>query len=553
MKKEPSIILKELISMPSENEVVEFKSAKNQFDFTKLGRYFSALSNEANLANCSFGWLVFGVDAKHRVTGTAFRRNPSDLNSLKHEIANKTTNRITFSDILEVEQDGKRVLLFQIPAAPKGIPVAFDGHYYGREHESLGPLNLNEIEGIRSQALNYDWSAQIIESASISDLDPLAIQTAKQNYLSKFPEKVEESKGWSDKKFLDKIKITRKGKITNAAIVLLGKDESEHLISPSVAKIRWVLKDSDGNSKDYLILSCPLILAVDKIYSRIRNLKYRYLKQESLFPDEVDQYEPYTIREALNNCIAHQDYELNGRINVVESDDQLIFSNLGRFIPASVEAVVSDDTPEEYYRNPFLANAMFNIKMVDTAGGGIRKMFNSQRKRFFPLPEYDLSSNRVKVTIIGKILDLDYAMLLAQNQSLTIEEIILLDKVQKHKTLSEDQIAYLKSQKLIEGRKPNFFISKKLAQKTGQKSTYTKNRAFEKKYYLDLILKGIEQHGSLSRKDVDDLILQKLPDWMTAEQRKNKVNNLLSELRRKKKIENIGTLKVSKWVLIKDV
>ena len=85
-------------------------------------------------------------------------------------------------------------------------------------------------------------------------------------------------------------------------------------------------------------------------------------------------------------------------------EDQLVFTNQGTFIPGSVEKVVIEDAPEEFYRNRFLATAMFNLKMVDTAGGGIKKMFHFQRVRFFPLPEYDLSNEKVKVTILGKIL-----------------------------------------------------------------------------------------------------------------------------------------------------
>ena len=105
----------------------------------------------------------------------------------------------------------------------------------------------------------------------------------------------------------------------------------------------------------------------------------------------MTKYEPWVIREVLNNCIAHQDYELRGRISVVENPDDLIFTNLGSFIPESVEKVIEQDAPPERYRNPFLANAMVNLKMIDTLGGGIKKMFLLQRQRYFPMPDYDLA------------------------------------------------------------------------------------------------------------------------------------------------------------------
>ncbi|RLD83328.1 MAG: hypothetical protein DRJ10_03695 [Bacteroidetes bacterium] len=82
-------------------------------------------------------------------------------------------------------------------------------------------------------------------------------------------------------------------------------------------------------------------------------------------------------------------------------------------------------------------------------------------------------------------------------------------------------------------------------------SSYTKNKAFDKQYYLDLIVKSIKQHGSLNRKDINDLLWVKLPDWMSDKQRMNKIGNLISELRINKEIENIGVPKKPNWVLLK--
>ncbi len=345
-------ILSQLLDIETEDEVVEFKEAKDNFDFRKLGKYFSALSNEANLKRRSCAWLVFGVEDKHHeIKGTNYRSNRKSLNSLKGEIANKTTNRITFIDIHELHTSKGRVIMFQIPPSPRGIPVSFEGHYYGRDGEELSPLNIEEIERIRAQRNKEDWSAQIIQGATINDLDEDAITLARKNYKNKFPEKKEEIEEWDDITFLNKAKLTVKGKITRTCIILLGKEESEHFINPSEAKIRWILKDEYGVEKDYLIVGTPILLAVDKVYNKIRNLKYRYLREESLFPEEMSQYEPYSIREAMNNCIAHQDYTRHGRINVVEMPDQLIFTNLGEFIPGTVENVIKDNAPEEEYRN----------------------------------------------------------------------------------------------------------------------------------------------------------------------------------------------------------
>lgn len=361
-----------------EDEVIEFKKAENNFDFDDLGKYFSALSNEANLRNQEFAWLAFGIHDKTReVSGTSYKNSTVSLQKLKQDLSQHTTDNNTFRDIYELKIEDKRVLLFQISAASRGIPVAWKGHFYGRRGESLVALDMNKYDEIRRQTITQDWSSIVIPEATINDLDNEAIAKARIEFSKRNPKYNDEIDGWSDKVFLNKAKLTKNGKITNTTIVLLGKEESEHLINPAVAKIRWNLKSLDNQDKDFEIFSIPLLLAVEEVFKRIRNLKFRYiLDEKSLFPEELLRYEPFNIRELIQNCIAHQDYTKGARINVVEfEDDHLVFSNYGSFIPCSVETVIENDSPEEYYRNPFLVEAMRNLNMIDTQGGGIRKIF----------------------------------------------------------------------------------------------------------------------------------------------------------------------------------
>lgn len=538
-----------LLSLPGENEIVEFKEAKKNLDFNDIGEYFSALSNEANLANKPSAWLLFGVKNDQTIVGTKYRADRMSLDSLKSEVANHVINRITFTEIHEVKKNGKRVLLFEIPPAPKGMPVSWKGHFYAREGESLCPLNIEKIDRIRAQAVHEDWSMGICEGAVIDDLSKEAIVKAREFYIRKNTSKKEDVELWSDETFLNKAKVLIGGKITQTAILLLGKSESEHFISPATSKISWILKDKDNVERDYQHFSCPLILSVDEVYNKIRNLKYRYLVDGTLFPEEVDRYDPITIREAINNCIAHQDYTLGGKINVVENeDDSLVFSNVGSFIPQTISNVIDSDAPSEYYRNRFLVDAMVNLNMIDTVGSGIKKMFFSQRNRFFPMPEYDLSNEKVRLTIIGKVLDIKYARKLAQIPELSLNTIILLDKVQKKKRLMPDELSKLRKQELIEGRSPNIYVSSRVAAVTGQKSSYIKNRGFKDAHYKKMILECLEKYTHASKSDVDNLLLDILPSVLDESQRKNKVRNIVYAMSKKDKtIVNIGTNRTPKW------
>jgi ATP-dependent DNA helicase RecG len=296
--------------LPAENEIVEFKEAKRDYSFDKIGMYFSALANEANLKGVQYAWLIFGIENKqHGIVGTDYRNDRPKLDSLKHEIAEQITPSTSFVEIYELGIEGKRVVMFQIPASLYGVPTAYKGHYYAREGESLVALGLDKIERIRMQGMKSDWSAGLVPEATIDDLDPAAISKARENYGLKFPDKAEEAQSWDITTFLNKAKLTIRGKITRTVLILLGREEVEHFLSPADVKIRWVLKDLNNQEKDYETFSVPLLLAVEKVNLRIRNLKYRYMKEGTLFPEEVLKYEPFVIREALNNCIALQDYE----------------------------------------------------------------------------------------------------------------------------------------------------------------------------------------------------------------------------------------------------
>jgi len=434
----------------------------------------------------------------------------------------------------------------QNPCIPNQSAVA---HFCIDEHgEMLKVARQIKADRAHGWIINEDWSAQIVKDASINDLSEEAISKAKVQFAEKNPKLKDAITNWDDITFLNKAKVCINGQITNTAILLLGKPEAEHFINPAVSKISWILKDRDNIEKDYAHFTCPFLLEVENVYSKIRNLKYRYLQSGTLFPDEVEQFEPYIIREAINNCIAHQDYLLGGKINVVEREDGILtFVNSGSFIPGSVEKVIEADAPETEYRNPFLANAMVNLNMIDTIGSGIKKMFIIQKNKYFPLPEYDFSGNKVKVQIIGKVLDENYAKKLALNTDLSLQDIILLDKVAKNKQLLDSEIKNLKSKNLIEGRKPNFHISANIAKATGEKADYIKQRGIDDEYCQKIILDYLDKFKEGKKTDFEKVLLDKLPDVLSIEQKRNKVKNNLQTLRKLGIILPVG----KKWIMSK--
>lgn len=535
-----------------ESEVVEFKEAKTNYSFNDIGKYFSALSNEANIRGFQEAWLVFGISNDKKFTGTEFRKQ-GGLQSLKKELVNGTNERLTFLEIYELSMHKCRIIAFQIPPAIRGIPTTWQGAAYAREHESLCPLPMNKVDLIRSQ-IGMDWSKEIVKEASVEDLDPAAVKKARELFSKRQSDRGKAQEilsKLSDVEVLNKAGITIKGKITRTALLLLGKSESAYFFDGFIPRITWTLYNADNSVKAYEHFDMPMLLAVDTVYNKIRNEKYRYIAgQQTLFPDEVNQYEPELIKEIINNCIAHQDYRMRGKINVEEFEDKLVFINEGAFIPETIETALEPGYKPPYYRNVFLCNAMVNLYMIDTNSMGIPMMYQIQRDKCFPLPTYDLSiANRVRVTVYGKILDKNYTQLLHADTELNMRMVFLLDKVQKQEVISKESFKLLKRQGLVEGRYPNIFVSFKVADLVGQKAAYIRNRGLEDDICKQLIVKALEAMGEASKREIMEVLENALPEVLDEGQKSKKVSNLLQAVKKEGLVAAEGKTRHAKWIL----
>ena len=477
----------------SENEVVEFKKAETNFDIDELGKYFSALSNEANLRDHEFAWIVFGVwDKKHQIIGTTFKDGEVALNRLKQDMSQHTTDNLIFRDIVPLDIEGKRVLLFQIPASPRNIVMHWKGVAYGRDGESLKPLNQAKQDTIRQQPPIPDWTAQLVPNATINDLDELA-----------------------------------------------------------VAQITWTWEDEEGIVQDYEHFTIPFILTVDKVLSKIRNKTMRELPGGTLFPDTMKQYDEYTIREALHNAIAHQDYTLQQRIVFVEGPSTLYYGNGGSFIPGTIENALEHKGPQFHYRNDCLCRGMVNFNMIDTVGRGIKKIYTEQRNRFFPMPDYEIDNEHrtVGVTIYGKMIDEKYTNLLKANNSLSLKECLWLDAVQKHHPITKEAAKHLHEKGLIEGRAPHYTISLKVAKMTKQIGHYTKENGLAENSIQKLLLQLAHNAGSMGfkRQDVYEGLQHVFPSSLTQDEKLRKIGNLLRKIAKEGFITK--TISGKQWII----
>jgi ATP-dependent DNA helicase RecG len=458
-----------------------------------------------------------------------------------------------FRDIHELGYAGGRVLLFEIPAAPQGIPIAWKGHYYARAGESLTSLGLDKQDEIRRQTLAQDWTAQIVPGATLDDLDETAVRKARESFAKKYANRFTagEVEGWPLATFLDRARITQNNQITRTALLLLGRAEAAYRLSPHPAQMTWKL---EGQERAYEHFAPPFLLSTTRLYQRIRNIQLRLLPQDELLPIEVSKYDQKIVLEALHNCIAHQDYTRNGRVVVTELPDRLILENEGSFFEGQPDEYIQGDKTPRRYRNPALAQVMVELNMIDTMGYGIHSIYAGQARRYFPLPDYDLREpDAVKMTIYGGVVDPAYSRLLIQKTDLPLADVLALDRVQKKLPIPDEAATRLRRSGLIEGRKPNFHVSAAVAEATANKVDYIRTRAQDDAFYAKLLTDYLEKFDQTNRAEINRLLMDKLSDALNERQKYNKISSLLTRLRRQGVIVNTGSDTAPCWRLTKKI
>lgn len=515
------------INFPKEDDACDWKEMKNLKNSFAGQEGVDVVSYVSAIANMEGGHLVIGVQDKTlEIIGTdlsklMFNGSQATPESAAFKLTEQCTNLSSEGLTIEeyvTEDTHKTVWIIHIPKHLPRRPVYAHKKAWQRVKDSLVQMRPERMEAILDEPIftAEDWSAIVVPNATIDDLEELAIAKARKMYKkvhSRIP--AQEVDAWSVEELLSNSGLMIEGKLTRAAIILLGKPVSVYKLRPAVVEVTWSLRDEREEIIDYEHFTAPFILTVDEILAKIRNLTMRELPGGTLFPDTMKQYDDYTIREALHNCIAHQDYTLQQRINLVENPGFVYYENGGSFIPVTLQRALATKGPQRHFRNESLCKAMTHFNMIDTVSRGIKKMFNEQLVRRFPMPDFEIDAvNKVVgVRIYGKVIDEKYTQLLKTNTSLSLQECLCLDEIQKTGTTSKDGLALLKEKNLIEVQNGHYTISLKVAKLTHQVAKYTKAKGLAYEALLKLTLQLAHNAGTdgFKRKDAFEILQHSLP------------------------------------------
>lgn len=521
-----------------EDEHLEFKEAKNQYSADKLIRYCSALANEGG------GKMILGVtDRKpRRVVGTgAF----DDLNSVKARLVDKLGLRI---EATVVDHPDGRVLVFEVPSRPVGMPIACDGAYLMRAGEDLVAMTADRLKNIFDEAVP-DYSAEICPGATLDDLDPAAIETLRTMWARKSGN--EALHNLNVEQLLTDAELLVDGGVTYAALVLLGTHRAlgRYLAQ---AEVIFEYRSSEASTpfqqrrefrEGFFLFDEELWRAIDA-----RNEVYQY--EEGLFVGDVPTFDRRVVREGLLNAVSHRDYRRGGSTFVRQFPGKLEIQSPGGFVPGiTAENILWKQAP----RNRRIAEVFAKCGLVERSGQGARLMFERSIMEGKSRPDFSRTDDHeVFLTLHGEVQDerfLQFFQKVGQEtlSTFSTQDFVVVDLIHREQPVPpdlQDRLPRLHELGVIEsqGRGSNrtYFLSRRLYTALGKKGAYTRRRGLDKETNKALLLRHIEYSRDEGARFEE--LSQVLPSLS-----RDQIQGLMKELKGEGRIRVVGKTRAARW------
>ena len=524
-----------LLNADKETEHIEFKKAETSFNFDS-GRH-SVCGYCVALANEKGGKLVFGVSDKmpRKFIGTkAF----PDVDKLEKDIFNFWKRRVFMEEYFD---GGKKVLIINIPSRPIGEPLQFKGQYLMRVKDRLESMTPDQIKKIISEAVT-DYSSQIIKEASLKSLSIEALKELRRllQQSGRFQRNISKL---NDKQLLTDLRLIQDNKITIAALVLLGREESVKQFLPyAETRFGYKLTENEIRNQDTEIYAAGYLLFYDKIWQKINSRNITLHIPHGLLLLNKKAFNEETIREAINNAIIHRDYSVTETNFVLQFQSKIIIKSPGGFL----EGVTTENIIDECKtRNKLIADVLYKCEFVEQFGSGVNLMVEKQLSLGKNLPNYDKTDlYHVILELDGTIKDIEFAKYVLRiadkkQKILNDQELIILYSIKDNKKVKANQITKnLLELGLIEKIKfGKYILSKQYYDYINRKGEYTRRRGLDKETNKRLILEHLKHYKKGFISDFIE-VLKGIP--------KPTINKYLSELKKDGKIDLIGNPKISK-------
>jgi len=383
-----------------------------------------------------------------------------------------------------------------------------------------------------------DWTGNVVQNADVRSFDPEAVRAVRATYVSEHHEDADEVSKMDDETFLSHIGALKRGKVTVASMILLGKMSEKVL--PGTICVRWRLLDVDGTEMESRTINGSMVLAIRKVASIISNSTVRIEGEDG--PTFVSAYRVASLTEAMFNALQHQDYVLGGTIDVIEREKESVtVVSRGSFPPVPPESFVKGQNQTMASRNAYLIKVMTEIGLVTNSGAGIRNFYFSQIHKHFPLPRFSISEDMVSVTFPGR-REGAIARALDIHKDLEVADILDLDRLDSGRYISDKRMESLISRGLVTVYDGVPCVNLSYEDPSSR---------FSKGSDYDAVMALLKENGSVTRSDVVDVLRFRDRKGLSEEQLSVKATNLLQNMRRDGRVRKAeGNTRSARYELV---
>jgi ATP-dependent DNA helicase RecG len=521
-----------------EGEHFEFKEARNEYSFDKLATYCCALANEGG------GRIILGVSDKRprKVVGSLAFPQPEET---RRSLCEKLRLRIDFQEI--VHPNG-RVLVFEVPSRPVGIPMKYDGVYWSRENDSLVPINEERLRDIFNES-GHDFSADICPSATLADLEQSAIDDFRKRWTAKSGN--EALNRLAPEQLLRDVEAVTDSGVTFAALILFGTRQAlrKHLAQSELV-FEYRSSDESGPAQQRKEYQSGFFTYYDDLWNTInlRNDLQHY--QNGFFVLDIPTFDERSVREAVLNAVSHRDYRLGSNIFVRQYSRRIIIESPGGF-PAGI-------TPEnvldrQYPRNRRIAEIFARCGLVERAGQGMNLIFEQAIRKGKLPPDFTGSDKyQLYLTLQGQVRDegfIRFIETIVEQQAyvFSAHDLLIIDFVHRGLPIPDSldsRVPVLVEHGILEksgkGRGTKYILSRQFYRSLGKAGVYTRKRGLDKETNKALLLKHVTDNGKIGSPMKD--LLEVLPALS-----RRQIQRLLDALEGEGMIELRGKTKAGLW------
>ena len=390
--------------------------------------YVVALCNEKG------GRMVIGMADKHPHTVVGTSQALNRLGQLESDIYRDTGIRPSVYELFENEDTKEgRVVVIEVPSRPIGKVYKFEDVPLMRVGEELKPMDDKTYISI-IQEQEPDFSEQICDGATMEDLDPVAIKVMKEKYAKK--QKNPSFASLSDSQALSDLNLVYDGNVTNAAVLLVGKEDYISRRFPQ-AKVMLEYRNTEAqiNFDKRDVFGQPFFLLIDRLWETINLRNGSIPAREGAYIFDIPFFNEEVIREVVNNAFAHRDYRRASEIVIKQYPTKMAIVNAGGF-PQGVtidNLLTVPSTP----RNRLLADVLSKTGIVERSGQGVDKIFLYTLSEGKPKPDYSHSDDFcVTVVLSSSVKDSAFAIYvqsiqqeLPDQQKLSVFDVLALCEI----------------------------------------------------------------------------------------------------------------------------